>query len=143
MQRRGFLRAVGAAVAWILFRPAAVAAEPTAPDRIESRLRTALRERHVLRFTYRGFPREVQPHALGRFRNGRSALLGWQCAGGSRSEPPPGWRTFLLAQIDDLQVLDATFGPRADYHPEKSGLTTVDEDVNGVRLPVGPAGAGV
>ena len=105
----------------------AVAAADASPGTDEL-LRTALRERRVVRFRYRGLTRWVQPHALGRLRNGRNALLGWQASGDSRSTPPPGWRTFLLAQIDDLRVTDDQFAPRSDCDPEKSGLAGVDAD---------------
>ncbi len=105
----------------------AVAAADASPGTDEL-LRTALRERRVVRFRYRGLTRWVQPHALGRLRNGRNALLGWQASGDSRSTPPPGWRTFLLAQIEELRVTYDRFAPRSDCDPEKSGLAGVDAD---------------
>lgn len=116
-------------MAWWLLGPArAVAGERPSPPGLEERLRVALRERRVLRFRYRGHQRVVQPHALGRFRNGRLALLGWQSAGGSRSGPPPGWRAFLLAHIEDFVVTEQAFAPRPDCEPEKSGLVTVEAE---------------
>ena len=59
----------------------------------------------------------------------RRALLGWQVSGGSRSEPPPGWRTFVLGEITSLKVLRQTFAPRADYRPETSRLTPIEAEV--------------
>lgn len=128
MKRRGFLWAVGAAVAWCCSRPVRAVAAAEALPRLEDRLRAALRERRVVRFRYRGLVRWVQPHALGRFRNGRNALLGWQTSGGSRSTPPPGWRAFLLAAIEDLVVTEVKFAPRPDCAPEKSGLVGVEAE---------------
>ncbi|MBA3850005.1 MAG: hypothetical protein C0502_08420 [Opitutus sp.] len=126
MNRRGFLRAVGAAAAWCCSRSARAVAAAAASPGVEALLRAALRERRVVRFRYRGLIRWVQPHALGRLRNGRNALLGWQASGASRSTPPPGWRTFLLAQIEDLVVTEVKFAPRPDCDPEKSGLVGVE-----------------
>jgi hypothetical protein len=71
----------------------------------------------------------VEPHALGRVTEERRALLGWQVSGGSRSEPPPGWRTFVLAEIRSLKVLRQTFAPRADDHPETSRLKPIEAEV--------------
>lgn len=92
-------------------------------------LRQALAERREVRFNYHGFERRVEPHALGRVTDNRPALLGWQVAGGSASEPPPGWRTFLLAEMESLKLLRQTFAPRPDYRPEASKLKPIEVEV--------------
>ena len=128
MNRRGFLRAVGATGLWCLMtRPALLPAAPK--PAAEELLRQALAGRCVVRFNYHGYSRRVEPHALGRVTGGRLALLGWQVSGGSASEPPPGWRTFALAEIEALEILRAVFRPRPDYHPEKTGLKPVEAEV--------------
>src|SRR6267154_2125272 len=115
MNRRGFLRAVGATGLWFwLTRPARLAAAPK--KTVAELLRQALAERREVQFEYHGYSRRVEPHALGRVTENRPALLGWQVSGGSASEPPPGWRTFVLKEISALQLRRTTFAPRADYH---------------------------
>jgi hypothetical protein len=128
MNRRGFLRAVGATGLWcLLTRPAPL---PAAPKRTaEELLRQALNERRVVRFKYHGYIRRVEPHALGRVTEGRPALLGWQVSGGSASEPPPGWRTFVLADLKALTVMRPTFVPRPEYRPETTQLKSIEAEV--------------
>lgn len=132
MNRRGFLRAVGATGLWCwLARPALVAAAPK--KTAEELLRQALAERREVQFKYHGYSRRVEPHALGRVTENRLALLGWQVSGGSASEPPPGWRTFLLAEISALKLMRKTFAPRPDYHPETTKLKPIEVEVTPVR----------
>jgi hypothetical protein len=128
MNRRGFLRAVGATGLWcLLTRPALL---PAAPKKnIEELIRQALNERRVVQFKYHGYVRRAEPHALGRATGDRPALLGWQVSGGSASEPPPGWRTFVVAEIEALGVTRRTFAPRDDYHPETTRLKPIAAEV--------------
>lgn len=128
MNRRGFLRAVGATGLWLMMtRPALL---PAAPKKsVAELLRQALMERRVVRFKYHGYSRRVEPHALGRVTGDRPALLGWQVSGGSASEPPPGWRTFIVGEIEGLKLSRRTFAPRADYHPETTRLKPVAAEV--------------
>ncbi|MDI1248854.1 MAG: hypothetical protein PSV13_08330 [Lacunisphaera sp.] len=128
MNRRGFLRAVGATglLLWMQGPAGGIAAPKPAPEDL---IRQALAERRMLQFRYHGYLRKVEPHALGRVTDDRRALLGWQVLGGSRREPPPGWRTFLLAEIRSLKILRPTFAPRADYHPESSRLKPIEVEV--------------
>ncbi len=128
MNRRGFLRAVGATGLWLLMtRPAVLSAAPK--KTAEELLRQALTERRVVQFKYHGYSRRVEPHALGRVTEGKLALLGWQVSGGSASEPPPGWRTFVLADIKSLKLMRPAFVPRPDYHPEKAKLRPIEAEM--------------
>ncbi|MDQ5981080.1 MAG: hypothetical protein QG602_4058 [Verrucomicrobiota bacterium] len=125
MNRRGFLRAaVAAGLALGVRGPA-----EEKPRDAEPLIRTALRERRLLEFTYHDHVRRVEPHALGQLRDGARVLLAWQIAGGSRSEPPPGWRNFLLADIRALTVSKEEFAPRSDYRPEKTKLRVILAEV--------------
>jgi predicted DNA-binding transcriptional regulator YafY len=90
----------------------------------------AIRERGVLTFVYHGHERTVEPHALGKTPDGKPALLGWQTAGGSNTEPPPGWRTFVVGEITGLKRAGKTFEkPRGDYRTQNTTLKTVDVEV--------------
>ena len=85
-------------------------------------LRQALREKRVVTFVYHGHLRTVEPHALGVVTEGKPALFAWQTEGGSQTEPPPGWRTFLLAEIKELRTTETTFAKaRPDYRAHKAG----------------------
>jgi predicted DNA-binding transcriptional regulator YafY len=128
MNRRGFLRAVGA-TGLLLWMHGPAGAMARRPRTTEAAIRQALLERGELEFDYHGFTRRVEPHALGHATEGRLALLGWQVAGGSASEPPPGWRTFLLAGIQSLHLTSRQFTPRPDYRPETTRLQPIEAEV--------------
>lgn len=106
----------------------------------EEVIRQALAERRVVQFRYHGYSRRVEPHALGRVTEGRLALLGWQVSGGSASEPPPGWRTFRLAEMESLKLLRQTFTPRPGYRPETTKLKPIEAEVSAARRRSEPAG---
>ena len=125
MNRRGFIRATVAIGLGLGLSGMAATSEKSA----EELIRQALAERRVVQFKYHGYSRRVEPHALGRVTEGRLALLGWQVSGGSASEPPPGWRTFLLADMDSLKLLRKTFAPRPDYRPETTKLKPIEAEV--------------
>ncbi len=121
MNRRGFLgAAVAAGLACLARGPA-----KEAPPSVEGLVREALRTRRILQFRYHDHPRRVEPHALGRMKDGTLVLLAWQSSGGSRSEPPPGWRNFQLADIGAPELRDETFVRRPDYRPEKSDFREI------------------
>lgn len=98
----------------------------TTATAITARLTEAVRAGRLVTFTYKGYERTVEPHALGTANDGKPALLGWQTSGGSSTEPPPGWRVFLVTDIALLKTGGATFVRRADYHQGKSrGLKSI------------------
>lgn len=122
------LLGLGSLGAWCLppFRATVTASPPPSADLI----RQAVRQRRLLNFVYSDHSRTVEPHALGRTRDGQLAILAWQVAGGSTSEPPPGWRTFIAAEIGHLALAAETFpGPRPDYRAERSGLAEIELEV--------------
>jgi hypothetical protein len=127
MNRRGFLWAVGATGLGLVW-PDLVGRAAAAGG--EGLIRHGLRERRQLEFTYHGHPRRAEPHALGQMKDGRLALLAWQVSGGSQSEPPPGWRTFLVAEIDELRLRPEIFTARPDYRPEKTRFAQIIAEVS-------------
>jgi hypothetical protein len=65
----------------------------------------------------------VEAHACGVSTKGEAVLHGYQTAGGSASRPPPGWRTFALAEIRDVALGAETFaGARDGYSPNELRL---------------------
>ncbi len=121
--------------AWLIFVAgwtlvACMAAEEKAPLEPMGVIRQAISEKGVLAFVYHGHERTVEPHAVGKTTDGKPALLGWQTEGGSNTEPPPGWRTFLLGEITVLKRTGKTFEtPRGDYRTQNRTLKTVDAEV--------------
>jgi hypothetical protein len=113
MSRRGFLRAVGATGLGLWWPGLAVwfgESKKTAGELI----RQALQERREVQFRYHGYSRR---------------MLGWQVSGGSASEPPPGWRTFALAEMKAMKLRRGTFAPRPDYRPETTRLKLIEAEV--------------
>ncbi|MGA2693704.1 MAG: hypothetical protein ABSF76_15185, partial [Opitutaceae bacterium] len=77
---------------------------------------TAIENTRMVRFTYHGKDRLVEPHDHG-ILNGSVQLLSWQVAGSSSRPLPNG----LLTKVDDttdLVLLDQTF---PGGHPTASG----------------------
>jgi predicted DNA-binding transcriptional regulator YafY len=129
MNRRGFLRAVGATGLLLAMQGPAAGAIFGSKQSMEDLIRRALSEKQMLKFKYHGYARMVEPYALGHTTNERLALLGWQVSGGSASEPPPGWRTFLLSDIRSLARLRKNYVPRPDYRPETTKLHPIKAEV--------------
>ncbi len=80
---------------------------------------SAIRRRRLLRLTYNGIPREVEPYCYGLGTTGRELLRGYQIAGPARpgrAAGGAGWRLFDVARIGALSVLEETFpGGRPEY----------------------------
>lgn len=84
-------------------------------------IRKAIETRTVLLVTYHGEERVVEPHILGRSRAGNLMLSGWQ-----RSGEAPGWRNFLLEEIEALGRTAIRFrAARSDYNPADPSFGTV------------------
>ncbi len=124
VNRRIFLRVAGWAVfAWCA-RPA-LAATAGAIDIV----REGIRRQRSIRLRYAGHMRLVEPHAIGVSAGGHRALLAWQVEGGSRSDPPTGWRMFLLSEISDVALTVRGFTAQPTYHPEKANLREIELEV--------------
>lgn len=93
-------------------------------------VREGIRRQRVMRLTYRGYTRLVEPHAIGITTGGNRALLAWQIEGGSKSDPPTGWRTFLTEEIKSPSVTVRGFTPRETYRRERLTLR-IEFDVLG------------
>ena len=130
MNRRGFLRAAGATGLLLVWRSPEAWAAIEAADDLDGMIGAALKTRRRLKFKYHGHVRVVEPHAIGRLSGDRRALLAWQVSGGSASEPPPGWRTFVLAEVTRCKLTAKTFTPRADYDAATSNLKKIDAEVS-------------
>lgn len=86
----------------------------------------AIRARRLLRFTYEGYERVVEPHTYGVNTAGHEAVRGWLVGGWSSSTAEPGWRMFLVSEMRDVAALAEAFdGPREQYNAEDRGFETV------------------
>ena len=112
-------------------------ATPARPAQHELLVRAVL-ERRLLHFSYQGHARVVEPHAYGVSSAGEVVLHGYQTAGGSASEPPPGWRTFTVAEMSEIVAAEAGFSrPRKSYTGERPRLDPLWAEVSAGAEPVG------
>jgi len=82
------------------------------PD-VHQLILTAILETRLLRFTYHGKPRIVEPQDYG-IQKGTANLFTYQIAGESSSSRLPDWRKFAVLSMSNLELLDQTFpGSRA------------------------------
>lgn len=80
-------------------------------------MRTAIENRQLLRFNYRGHVRTVEPHIYGIDGKGHYALSGYQVGGGSESGQSVGWKLFHVDEISEGEILQKRFSrPRLDYN---------------------------
>ena len=78
----------------------------------------AIADRHLVSFVYHGHQRVVIPAAHGPHKTtGNAVLRGYQVRGTSSSRALPLWDLFLVAEMEDAQILDETF---ADDPPQYS-----------------------
>lgn len=63
----------------------------------------AIKEKKVIKFTYSGHPRVVEPHILGA-KDNVTQLLGYQIGGSSSSGGIPEWRRFDTDKISGLSI---------------------------------------
>ena len=84
-------------------------------------IRKAIETRTLLLVTYHGEERVVEPHILGRSLAGNLMLSGWQ-----RSGDAPGWRNFLLDEIEALSRTAIRFRTaRGGYNPPDPSFEAV------------------
>jgi hypothetical protein len=69
---------------------------------------TAIHERRLLRFSYHGKDRIVEPQDYG-IQKGIVNLFTYQTGGESRSSRLPDWRKFAVLSISSVELLDETF----------------------------------
>jgi len=84
-----------------------------------TRLCQAIQERRLVRFTYSGGQRTVEPHLLGVNQQGHTSLSAWFVSGVSESGTGPGWRLYLVDTMSEVELLDEQFtAPRPQYNPD-------------------------
>lgn len=93
---------------------------------VNLQLVTAIREKRLIEFVYKGgSPRVVEPHDYG-VRHGVETILAYQISGDSRSGNPHGWKWFEVVKMQQLTMLDQHFpGTRADSDQDHSKWDTL------------------
>ena len=86
----------------------------------------AIRGRRLLIFGYGNRVPIVEPHLYGVNTLEHEVLSAWLLPGHSRTDPEGGWRTYLVREMRDVQLLDETFSAaRPDYNPRDTRMTRV------------------
>lgn len=86
----------------------------------------AIRLRHVIRLTYRGGVREVEPYVYGRSGTGDELLRAYQLRGASLSGTV-GWKMFRIEEITNVAVTFEPFdAPRSGYDPADAVIAFVN-----------------
>ncbi len=86
----------------------------------------AIRARRLLRFVYDGYERIVEPHIYGINTANHEVVSAYLVGGWSASAPSPGWRNYLIHEMDDIHALSEGFTKtRPEYNPSDRHLRQV------------------
>lgn len=77
----------------------------------------AMARRHLLRLSYNGDERLVQPYVYGKDYRGQHLLSAYQVAGASTSGASEGWKFFRMDRVAWVEITPLHFTPRAEYQP--------------------------
>lgn len=94
---------------------------------MSSELAAAVRERRVITFWYNGLSRTAEPHTYGLHKStGHEVLSCFQTAGFSNSGELPGWRLYLLSEIQSLSITSSIYSrARPGYNPNDSRMQII------------------
>jgi hypothetical protein len=93
---------------------------------MNQRICSAIKERRIIEFHYKGGTRKVEPFCYGINNTGNQVLRGFQIGGFSRSGNKYGWRLYTVSLISNLKVTDKYFGwNRPGYNPRDSQMTRI------------------
>jgi hypothetical protein len=81
----------------------------------------AIRRRRLIRLTYRGAERIVEPYLHGVRNNDTEVLVCFQRSGGSSSGTTTGWKALHVSYIEALEITDIAFvGVEPGFNPDGS-----------------------
>lgn len=100
---------------------------------IRESIKQAIRERKVIKISYRDGPivlpghRIIEPHAFGTATSGNDVVRAWLRTGISKTErsgksPKPGWRLFRIDRIKNVEISNETFKTRIGYNSRDSRI---------------------
>lgn len=91
-------------------------------------LRQALAHKQVIRFTYDGLERLVEPHAFGVTAGLKLMLRGYQTGG--ESNTGLGWKLFDLGRAEDLELIEVNFiTPRNGYRTGDGAMAMILDEL--------------
>lgn len=94
-----------------------------APIAMLTRIEDAIRRRTCLLLDYPPGQRLIEPHVLGRGKDGQYLLRAFQVEGESASATPEEWKLFRLDRIEKIVVTARNFaGPRPKYNPDDKAM---------------------
>ncbi|HET7564166.1 MAG TPA: hypothetical protein VFJ96_04180 [Gemmatimonadaceae bacterium] len=68
----------------------------------------------------------VEPHLYGINSLGHEVLSAWLLPGHSRMDPEGGWRTYLVREMRNVQILDEAFAAaRPGYNPNDARMQRI------------------
>ena len=86
----------------------------------------AIQNRNLLKFTYHGYPRVMEPHAYGLSQKGHEVIRCYQTGGTSSSGTVSPWRLVRVDQIVSLTVTKEHFvGERPGYKKGDKDMPTI------------------
>lgn len=75
-----------------------------------------------IEFIYQGKRRVVHPYVHGVSTAGNEVIRAWQVDGASSSGTLPGWRPFLVAEIENPSATGQTSGPVPPHYNPKDSM---------------------
>lgn len=78
-------------------------------------IKQAIDQRYMLRISYGGEERTVEPYTYGVTSTGKEALRCFQVEGGSASGNEEGWKLFSIDKIDSIVILGKKFEIHDQY----------------------------
>jgi|ERR1043166_4584893 hypothetical protein len=91
---------------------------------------SSIKNKTVLSLTYKGIPRQVEPHAFGLGTSGNDLLRCYQIAGGHNSDQPHTWDLLIVAEISALSDTGVEFaGARPEYRRNDKAMAIIYEQL--------------
>jgi hypothetical protein len=87
---------------------------------------SAINSKKVIRFSYEGSTRLVEPFCHGVSKAGNDVLRAHRIRGYSESEHEPPWRLYIVLKMSNIGIMEDTFsGDRPDYNRNDSDMSTI------------------
>lgn len=88
-------------------------------------LTKAIREKKLIKITYKDEVRKVEPYLYGISSADKYLLRGYQTKNLSDHLSNPGWRLFDEENIEDIEILNETFIIRKEYNKDDEAFDDI------------------
>lgn len=97
---------------------------------IKDEIEKAIEGKRTISCDYHEFHRVIEPHHDG-LLGGKDQVHCYQTEGDSESESgnPPGWRNFVISEIENLEINEDGFSVRGDHNPSGSKYSKIYKSV--------------